>query len=90
MQPQAKDSAGQPPAQTQDTKPAAKPNYYARKDTLKVNGNVIMGNWFVGTTSGVCEYPNGGTPSLLLSDIASISDLVPCPKGSSIVMAVMK
>ena len=62
--------------------------YYARKDTLKVSGNVIQGNWVMGISDAGCTAP--GSSTLLLSEIASLNDLTPCPKGSTLVMAVMK
>jgi hypothetical protein len=63
--------------------------YFARKDTLKVNGNIIVANWNFGSPDDVCaNHP--GTMALILSNIDHFDDLTPCPGGSVLVRAVLK
>jgi hypothetical protein len=62
--------------------------YYARKDTISVQGNIILGNWVMGNASLCCTAP--GIRTLLLTSIADLGDIGPCPAGGTIVRAVMK
>jgi hypothetical protein len=64
--------------------------YFARKDTLQVNGNLIVGNWNLGAADDVC-LDHQGTMALILTSIDHFDDLTPCPDGkSNLVRAVMK
>lgn len=88
VEPKVKEYVRQLP--TVKSAPEAMPlrKYYARKDTLKVSGNIIVGNWVLGNASAGCTAP--GSSTLLLSDIKDIDDIVPCPAGSTLVAATMK
>jgi len=66
---------------------ATKPDFYARKDTLKVNGDVIIGNWIPNGSTAACTSQNNA--ALILSSIDHFDDLGRCSNGSSLVKAVL-
>jgi hypothetical protein len=59
--------------------------YYARKDTLRYSGNIVYGNWILGTSTGACTSKIGG--SLLLTHISNFDEILPCGDGTIIVRA---
>ena len=85
MTPQVKEYISQLPT-TEERAPKA--DFYARKDTLKINGNLIIGNWLPNGSTAACTSQNNS--ALLLSKIDHFDDLGPCPNGSSLVRAVLK
>jgi len=91
VNPQVKEYIGQlPKAESSLTTkpPVPKPEFFARKDTLKVNGDLIIGNWVPAVSNAGCTSQNN--MALLLSKIDHFDDLGPCPNGSSLVRAVFK
>jgi hypothetical protein len=72
-----------------DSKTAVlKIDWFARKDSLTVNGLVITGNWTPGNATVACTHQ--ASTSLSLTNIDHFDDLPACPDGGQLVRAVMK
>lgn len=70
------------------TESAPKPDFYARKDTLKISGNWITGNFIPNGGTAACTSQNN--LAFLLASIDHFDDLGACPNGSTLVRAVLK
>jgi hypothetical protein len=67
---------------------ASKPDFYARKDTLKINSNWITGNFIPNGGSAACTSQNNMI--FPLASIDHFDELGPCSNGSTLVRAVLK
>ena len=64
------------------------PDFYFRKDTLKVNGALIIGNGGPNIGQAACTTSN--TVALVLAKIDHFDDIGPCSNGGELVRAVLK
>jgi hypothetical protein len=70
------------------TESASKPDLYARKDTLKINGGWITGDFISNGAIAACTSQNN--MAFPLASIDRFDEIGPCPDGSTLVRAVLK
>jgi hypothetical protein len=76
------------PLDGHDTASGSVPDFYFKKETLHVNGALIIGNGGPNLYESACT--TGNTVGLVLAKIDHFDDIGPCPAGGNLVRAVLK
>jgi hypothetical protein len=76
------------PLEGHETASGSIPDFYFRKETLQVNGALIIGNGGPNFYQSACTTDN--KVALVLAKIDHFDDLGPCPSGGTLVRAVLK